>query len=58
MCRDRLTLINEVAALIPEIIETDTTRVGLLPTERQKIAEILLDKCVIITKENIKDATQ
>ena len=55
MCRDRLTSINEVAALIPEIIETDTIRVGLLPVERQKIAEILLDKCVIITKENTKD---
>ena len=50
MCRDRLTRIEEVASLIPDIITTEQSRVGLLWGEKLKIAEELLDKCVIIVK--------
>lgn len=47
---DRLTRIEEVASLIPDVITTEQSRVGLLWGEKLKIAEELLDKCVIIVK--------
>ena len=51
MCADRLTKIEEVASLIPDIIETEQSHTGLLWGEKLKIAEELLDKCVIIVKD-------
>ena len=50
MCRDRLTKIEEVASLIPDVIATEQSHTGLLWGEKLKIAEELLDKCVIIVK--------
>lgn len=50
MCRDRLTKIEEVASLIPDIIATEQSHTGLLWGEKLKIAEELLDKCIIIIK--------
>ncbi len=50
MCGDRITRIEEIASLIPDVIVTEQSRVGLLWGEKLKIAEELLDKCVIIVK--------
>ena len=47
---DRLTSIDELAKLIPDVIETEQSHVGLLWGERVKIAEAILDKCVVIQK--------
>ena len=47
---DRLTSIDELAKLIPDVIETEQSHVGLLWGERQKIAEAILDRCVVIVK--------
>ena len=47
---DRLISSEELAALIPDVVETEQSHVGLLWGERIKIAETLLDKCVIIPK--------
>ena len=54
MCRDRLTKIEEVASLIPDVIATEQSHTGLLWGEKLKIAEELLDKCVIIVKNEHK----
>lgn len=58
MYKDRITKAEKLALLIPAVIETEQSHTGLLLSERLKIAEELLDKCVIIVKDehNMKNS--